>query len=860
MKRLRGKRITLLLASVIPLLAVDDVPMWQSTRDSDEEHPADQENELSCREQTQIDRGTKQFREPLHRPNGDRDSALLRQSLNPDILFEGSEFGQHYNIVVPFRMGYPHKLVGPYVENRYRPPENDTSLTSISTRLRMDVVRDKFVSKDEKSAAEIGVVERSRETIKNEKVSAYIDDSRAGEDLPGPETMHASSGDSKGDKFSEEDGLKRVLVDYASKSAGALILEKSSSWNGISNVLNGDKDKYAIIPCEEPQKSVVIGLSEDILVKQIVLSNYERYSSHIGTFQVMGSPQTMGNWVDLGTYTSPPGNGKHAFDLHEPSWARYLKFRFVSHYGDEHYCTVSQISVHGSTMLQGFHEQWAETVEEQPNDKNERDVDVSGSKIDPTFSATDQENGNDGSVQGTVSTIGQCYTRLDAVCQMDYSFERSAFLFASGRSSTPDFDLLSALSSASFCQLGRQSARTNYSHFVELGRRALAISPKRGRSTKSKFVADLSDQALFHSLTESVVVKHIQSLISRTTGIDIHVERFGVLATVDRTPDRISVDDSNPPATVSSASGVIAGTKLVTSEVEVIERITDEIESQPLLQAIQQMEEKIPFDTAFHASGFSWSKILEQLPSAACLEKLDFADFRSGKKLNLRNGGPGSHGNAQGGGGMEPIFKKLTDEIKALQTSVSIHDQFSKALASCYQQVFLELLVEMDVKRSDIDKRIFQLERKMQSGLFFFSAVSQWMSPIIGGVVTISKLPISLSFQNRTIIDFMIGTLCMISFISILFISIQRKYTGFLRKRTRKGLERDTSCSKEIVSPKCPQLLDHWDKTVNTGAHSKKSIVTPPTSREGSPTGERKVHPYAPQVTQLGDVFPLKTT
>jgi len=163
----------------------------------------------------------------------------------------------------------------------------------------------------------------------------------------------------------EDDGLKeRVVVNYAHKSAGAIVLEKSSSFKGTSNLLTSDNDKYAITPCDE-KKNVVIGLSEDILVKQIVLANFERFSSHVKDFQVLGS-QTypIGNWHDLGTYTAKPGNGIQTFDLKEPSWARYLQFKFLSHYGEEHYCTVSQIKVHGSTMLQGFHEQWTQSEKE----------------------------------------------------------------------------------------------------------------------------------------------------------------------------------------------------------------------------------------------------------------------------------------------------------------------------------------------------------------------------------------------------------------------------------------------------------------------------------------------------------------
>mmetsp|Transcript_14890 Transcript_14890/g.20759 ORF Transcript_14890/g.20759 Transcript_14890/m.20759 type:complete len:859 (-) Transcript_14890:1844-4420(-) len=123
---------------------------------------------------------------------------------------------------------------------------------------------------------------------------------------------------------------------------------------GTSNLLNSDRDKYAIAPCEE-KKVVVISLSEDILVEKVKLANYERYSSRVEDFQILGS-QDMANWEDFGNYKAHSGNGEQAFQLTEPSWARYLKFRFISHYGDEFYCTVSQIKVHGKTNLQDFTE------------------------------------------------------------------------------------------------------------------------------------------------------------------------------------------------------------------------------------------------------------------------------------------------------------------------------------------------------------------------------------------------------------------------------------------------------------------------------------------------------------------------
>lgn len=43
---------------------------------------------------------------------------------------------------------------------------------------------------------------------------------------------------------------------------------------------------------------------------------------------------------------------------------RYLKFKFLSHYGDEFYCTISQVKVHGSTMLESFQHEWQQSSAE----------------------------------------------------------------------------------------------------------------------------------------------------------------------------------------------------------------------------------------------------------------------------------------------------------------------------------------------------------------------------------------------------------------------------------------------------------------------------------------------------------------
>ena len=64
---------------------------------------------------------------------------------------------------------------------------------------------------------------------------------------------------------------------------------------------------------------------------------------------------------------------------------------------------------------------------------------------------------------------------------------------------------------------------------------------------------------------------------------------------------------------------------------------------------------------------------------------------------------------------MEPIFKTLTDEIRLLQVSQSVQDQFSKDLVSCYQSIILDMATEFDRLQSGLEARLLRLEVDMQS-------------------------------------------------------------------------------------------------------------------------------------------------
>jgi len=140
------------------------------------------------------------------------------------------------------------------------------------------------------------------------------------------------------------------LFNYASLDAGAIILGSNKGMKGSSSLLVDDRDKYALSPCEE-SKWVTIGLSEEIEPDGIEISNWERYSSTLRNFEVWGaSKYPQSDWILLGEYEAAPTRiGVQTFTIQNKAWVRYLKFRFLTHYDDEFYCTLTEIRVFGST-------------------------------------------------------------------------------------------------------------------------------------------------------------------------------------------------------------------------------------------------------------------------------------------------------------------------------------------------------------------------------------------------------------------------------------------------------------------------------------------------------------------------------
>ena len=155
---------------------------------------------------------------------------------------------------------------------------------------------------------------------------------------------------------------------YASFDAGATVLKTSKDAKNAKAILVENKDSYMLLECHTKNKFVIVELSDDILIDTVVLSNFEFFSSMIRKFKVSVSaryPVKLDKWVDLGTFEARNSRDIQPFLVEHPQiYTKYLRIEFLSHYGNEYYCPVSLLRVHGTRMLDAWKESEGDDVEE----------------------------------------------------------------------------------------------------------------------------------------------------------------------------------------------------------------------------------------------------------------------------------------------------------------------------------------------------------------------------------------------------------------------------------------------------------------------------------------------------------------
>ncbi|KAF2086873.1 hypothetical protein K490DRAFT_43332 [Saccharata proteae CBS 121410] len=181
---------------------------------------------------------------------------------------------------------------------------------------------------------------------------------------------------------------------YASFDCAATVLKTNPQCKSSSSVLVENKDSYMINECGAQNKFVIVELCDDILVDTIVLANFEFFSSQFRVFRVSVSdryPVKLERWKELGVFEARNSRDIQSFLVENPLiWARYLRIEFLSHYGNEYYCPVSLLRVHGTTMMEEFRHQ--EEAARGEDDMEEPDTAPAESAVNVKASSTSERS------------------------------------------------------------------------------------------------------------------------------------------------------------------------------------------------------------------------------------------------------------------------------------------------------------------------------------------------------------------------------------------------------------------------------------------------------------------------------------
>ncbi|QYS99313.1 SUN domain-containing protein [Trichoderma simmonsii] len=168
---------------------------------------------------------------------------------------------------------------------------------------------------------------------------------------------------------------------YSSFDAGATVLKAGPQAKNAKAILVENKDSYMLLECAAQNKYVIVELSDDILIDTIVIANFEFFSSMIRHFRVSVSdryPVKMDKWREIGIFEAANSRDIQAFLVQNPQiWAKYIRLEFITHYGNEYYCPVSLLRVHGSRML----DSWKDSETGREDDSHEDDEEAEEEEI-----------------------------------------------------------------------------------------------------------------------------------------------------------------------------------------------------------------------------------------------------------------------------------------------------------------------------------------------------------------------------------------------------------------------------------------------------------------------------------------------
>lgn len=157
----------------------------------------------------------------------------------------------------------------------------------------------------------------------------------------------------------EEQGKTyKERFNFASFDCAATIIKTNKEAKSANAVLVDSKDTYLLNECNAPSKFVIIELCEDILIDEVLIGNYEFYSSMFRNIRISASDRyPASQWYTLGEFEAENIRQLQRFKIENSLiWAKFLKIEILSYYGKEFYCPISSIQAHGKTMIEQFKE------------------------------------------------------------------------------------------------------------------------------------------------------------------------------------------------------------------------------------------------------------------------------------------------------------------------------------------------------------------------------------------------------------------------------------------------------------------------------------------------------------------------
>ncbi|KAK0404475.1 hypothetical protein QR680_017468 [Steinernema hermaphroditum] len=203
---------------------------------------------------------------------------------------------------------------------------------------------------------------------------------------------------------------------YASKECGAKVLYSNPEMQNRGAVLNDkERDQYLRNPCvAATNKFLIVELCETIQVTRVQLANFELFSSGPQDFRISVAERSpTAEWLTIGEFKAGDNRELQTFAVsNNRVYSKFIRIELLTHYGSEHYCTLSVLRTYGISMVDEYEAEAAalgsvtETVMKKAPEISEAAKQATKPVVRET-EKTDIENSSDNIVNKVVvGTIG----------------------------------------------------------------------------------------------------------------------------------------------------------------------------------------------------------------------------------------------------------------------------------------------------------------------------------------------------------------------------------------------------------------------------------------------------------------------